>query len=85
MLVPTLALLSTAAPSMPSGAMLDIPECLATALSPILGKAVAPATGPYAAQMSAASATAVGGLGDYLKCIRIVNGTERVANYAMAQ
>jgi hypothetical protein len=81
MIVALLAAVGTSSPT----ASLNISDCLAMTLAPLLHGAAPPSDNPYAAEMQSASAQSVGGLGNYLKCTRLVNGTERVANYALAQ
>ena len=66
--------------------MIDLPPCLAATLSPLLSSATEAPTDPaFAVEMAAASAEAIGEMGNYLACTRLVNGTQLVASYALVQ
>ena len=78
-----IALATRALPS--PGALYDLPPCLAATLSPLLSSATEAPTDPFALKMAAASAKAIGETGDYLACIRLVNGTQFVASYTLVQ
>lgn len=85
MLLPILSVVMSTMAALPPVPHLDLPPCLAATLAPLLGTALVQPEVPSQAEMVAASATKVGDLGDYLKCIRLVNGTERIASYALVQ
>ena len=69
----------------PGAIMIDLPPCLAATLSPLLSSAIEAPTDPFAVKMAAASAKAIGEMGNYLACTRLVNGTQLVASYALVQ
>ena len=67
------------------GTIIDLPPCLRATLSPLLSTATEAPTDPFAVKMAAASAKAIGEMGNYLACTRLVNGTQLVASYALVQ
>ena len=64
---------------------IDLAPCLRATLSPLLSSAMEAPTDPFAVKMAAASAKAIGEMGNYLACTRLVNGTQLVASYALVQ